>query len=118
MSRKQVHLKYVAEKDMPKAKSSEEKNKEREEKVVDWTTFYRRNIHYFIEDYLGLRLKFFQKFLVYFMHLCPLVILLCSRGTSKSYITAVYSCAVSILYPNSKILIVSLTKSQAGLRYN
>lgn len=34
---------------------------------------------------------------------------------SKSFITAIYACAVCVLYPNSKVLVASLTKKQAGL---
>ena len=33
----------------------------------------------------------------------------------KSYITAVYSCAISVLYPNSKVVLAASTKSQAKL---
>ena len=90
-------------------------DKKFEENLIDWTTFYRRNIHRFVEHYLGIKLHFYQIIMIYLMHSCPLVVLLCARAISKSFITAVYACAVCILYPNSKVLVTALTKKQAGL---
>ncbi len=86
-----------------------------EENIIDWTTYYKRNIHRFAEHYLGLKLHLYQKIMLYLMNLCPLVVLLCARAVSKSFITAIYACCVCILYPNSKVLVTALTKTQAGL---
>lgn len=98
-----------------KVVTSEELNEQFKEKIIDWTTFYRRNIHRFAEHYLGIKLHLYQKIMLYLMHLSPLVILLCARGIAKSFITALYACCVCILYPNSKILATALTKKQGGL---
>lgn len=49
------------------------------------------------------------------MHLCPLVVLLCARAVSKSFVCSVYAVSVCILYPNSKVLVTALTKKQGGL---
>lgn len=81
-----------------------------EDKIIDWCTFYRRNIHRFIEHYFGIKLHFYQTIMVYLMHSCPLVVLLCARAVSKSFITSVYACAVCVLYPNSKVLVTAMTK--------
>lgn len=94
----------------------EQLDKEFEDRILDWTTFYRRNIHRFIEHYLGIKLHFYQKIMIYLMHSCPLVVLLCARAIAKSFVTSVYACAVCILYPNSKVLVTALTKKQAGLK--
>ena len=93
----------------------EEIDKKFEDKLIDWCTFYRRNIHRFAEHYLGIRLHFYQKIMLYLMNLCPQVVILCSRASAKSFITALYACCVCILYPNSKVLVSALTKKQAGL---
>lgn len=93
----------------------EELTSDFEEKIIDWTTFYRRNIHRFIEHYFGIKLHFFQIIFIYMMNLSPLVTFICSRAVSKSFMTALYGCAVCILYPNSKVLVTSKTKKQAGL---
>lgn len=86
-----------------------------DENIIDWTTYYRRNIHRLAEHYLGLKLHLYQKIMLYLMNLCPLVVLLCARAVSKSFITSIYACCVCILYPNSKVLVASLTKKQAGM---
>lgn len=86
-----------------------------EENIIDWTTFYRRNIHRFIEHYFSIKLHFYQIIIIYLMHMCPQVVVLCARAVSKSFITALYASAVCCLYPNSKVLVTALTKRQAGL---
>ena len=93
----------------------EEMSEEFEERIIDWNTFYRRNIHRFIEHYFGIKLHFFQIIFVYMMNLFPLVTFICSRAVSKSFTTSLYGCAVCVLYPNSKVLVTSKTKKQAGL---
>ena len=93
----------------------EEISKEFEDRIIDWTTFYRRNIHRFIEHYFGIKLHFFQIIMIYLMNLYPLVTIICSRAVSKSFTTALYGCAVCVLKPNSKILVTAKTKKQAGL---
>lgn len=95
----------------------EELDQSFEEKIIDWTTFYRRNIHRFVEHYFGIKLHFYQKIMLYLMNICPLVVFVCARAMSKSFVTAIYACAVCVLYPNSKVLVTALTKKQAGLNY-
>lgn len=94
---------------------SEEMTQEFRERIIDWTTFYRRNLHRFVGHYLGIKLHFYQKIMIYLMHSYPLAVLLCARAIAKSFVTAVYACSVCILYPNSKVLVTALTKKQAGL---
>ena len=56
-----------------------------EDNLIDWCTFYRRNIHRFIEHYFGIQLHFYQKIMIYLMNTCPLVVLLCSRAVGKRF---------------------------------
>lgn len=100
---------------MAKPKDDNQMNAKFEENIIDWCTFYRRNIHRFVEHYFGIELFFFQKIMIYLMHRCPLVVLICARAVSKSFTTAVYACAVCVLYPGSKVLVTAMTKKQAGL---
>ena len=86
-----------------------------EAKIIDWTTFYRRNIHRFIEHYFGIKLHLFQKIMVYLMSLYPLAVMICARASSKSFTTALFACAICVLYPQSKVVVTALTKQQAGL---
>ena len=96
-------------------KKQKDLEKEFEENIIDWCTFYRRNIHRFIEHYFGINLHFYQKIILYLMNLYPLVVVVCARAVSKSFITALYACAICVLKPNSKVLVTALTKKQAGL---
>ena len=54
-----------------------------EENIIDWCTFYRRNIHRFIEHYFGIKLHLYQVIMIYLMHLCPTVVVVCSRALGK-----------------------------------
>lgn len=82
-----------------KAKKEKDYKNSFDDTIIDWTTFYRRNIHRFVEHYFGIKLHFYQKIILYLMHKSPLVVLLCARAVSKSFITALYACAVCVLYP-------------------
>lgn len=88
---------------------------ERKEKIKLWTTFYRRNIHRFIEHYLGVKLHFFQKLWMYLMDTSEIFMTIACRGISKSWMIGLYALAKGILYPGSEIVICSGSKKQAGL---
>lgn len=94
---------------------NKDKRKAFEEGVIEWTQFFRANPHRFITDYLGLPLFIFQMIIIYMFDKFNYNMLTCSRGTGKSYITAVYSCCRCILYPHTKIVIGASTKGQAKL---
>jgi hypothetical protein len=93
--------------------------KSRDQKLRDgfktWTAFYRANIHRFIEDYMGVKLFFFQKILIYMLDKSSFFTYIAARGQGKSFLIAVYCIARAILYPNSAILLASGTKNQARL---
>ena len=89
---------------------AEEEISEADQKVILWTTFYRRNPHIFVEHYLGLELYLFQKIMIFLMFKSNLVVLICARNISKTFTTAVFAVSYCILYPNSKVLIGSYTK--------
>lgn len=93
----------------------EEKSFDYTERLIDWITFYRRNIHRAVQHYLQLDMHLYQSILLYFMNLCPLVVIVACRATSKSFVIAVFACIKAILYPNSLIVIASATKKQASL---
>ncbi len=54
--------------------------------IATWTSFYRANPHRFVEDYLGIALKPFQKILIYFMMHFNYLIYLAARGQGKNTI--------------------------------
>lgn len=86
---------------------------EKEYNLMLWVSFWRANPHRFVKDYLDVNLKFFQKILIYLMDKSPLFVFIASRGLGKTYLVAVYAVTRCILYPGSKVVVASKTKSQA-----
>jgi len=82
-------------------------------KVKEWTSFYRENPHRFAKDYLNLRLKTFQKILLYLIFKYPMFTFLASRGLGKSWLIAVVSIIKCILYPGTLVTLASGTRGQA-----
>lgn len=82
---------------------------------IQWTTFFRRNLHRFAIDYLGLDLFWYQIIWLYLMGLNDFFVVIASRASAKSFMIAVYCCCRCILYPNSMVVIASGTKKQAKL---
>lgn len=79
------------------------------------TTYYRRNLHRFAEEYLGLHLYWYQKICLFFMGIIKLTVIVAARASAKSYIIAVYSVSVAILYPHSSVGLTSGTRGQSSL---
>lgn len=78
-----------------------------------WAGFYRANPHRFVEDYLHIHLRLFQKLLIVMMNISMTFVYIASRGQGKSFLTSVFCCMRAILYPGSKIVVVSSTRGQA-----
>lgn len=86
-----------------------------EENIIDWCTFYRRNIHRFIEHYFQIKLHLYQIIWIFFMSVCDSFVTIASRASAKSWLIALFACARAVLYPSSEIVIVAKTKKQAGI---
>lgn len=81
--------------------------------VAEMTAYYRANIHRFAEDYLGVKLKLFQKILIYMMSLSTNFMFIARRGLGKSFLIAVFACCWCILYPGTAIVVSSKIRKQA-----
>lgn len=90
-------------------------NKSNFERIIDWVTFYRRNIPVFVEHYLGISLHWYQIIWLYLLNLYISVVIIAGRASAKSYVIAIFSCAKCILYPGTKVIIASGSMKQAGL---
>ncbi len=77
-----------------------------------WGTFYRKNLHRFANDYFGIKLKAFQKILLFTMGHTVNFIYLASRRQGKTWLTGVFCAIMATLYPGIKIIIASGTKEQ------
>lgn len=85
------------------------------ENLIEWVTFYRRNMHRFAMHYLGLKIYLYQAFLLWLMSKSTEAVIVASRAAAKSFVIAIFACCKAILYPNSQIVIASGTKGQANL---
>jgi hypothetical protein len=94
---------------------SKVRNEEWNKRLKDWTTFYRRNIHRFIQHYFGVKLYTYQILWIYFMSICTKFVTIASRAAAKSWLIALLAYARAVLYPGSEVVIVSETKKQAGI---
>lgn len=82
---------------------------------IQWVTFFRRNLHRFAIDYLGITLHLYQVIMLYLMGINNFIVVIASRASAKSFIIALYACCRCILYPNSLIVLSSATKGQSKL---
>lgn len=84
------------------------------ENVKKWISFYRRNIEIFIEEYLQIPLKPFQRVALHLAGVSDTFCFVCSRGNSKTWMCAVLAVAIMALYPRSEIVITSSTVAQGN----
>ena len=99
-------------------KSNKQRKQERfDDNLAHWIAYWRANPHRFVTEYLmntnGLFL--FQKILIYFMFKSDLFLFIAARGLGKSFLTSIFATAYSILYPGTKICIISASKNQSQL---
>ena len=90
-------------------------NKNNFERIIDYVTFYRRNIPVFVEHYLKIPLHWYQIIWLYLLNMYISVVIIAGRASAKSFVIAIFSCAKCILYPNTKVVIASGSKKQASL---
>jgi len=83
--------------------------------MIAWCTFWRRNLHLFVRDYLKLKLYPYQQIAIYEMGVSSFICMIASRNDAKSFIIALYACCRCILYPGTIFVIGSATKGQAKL---
>ncbi len=78
-----------------------------------WAAFFRENPEKFVEQYLHIKLRLFQKILISMMFASTVFCWIAARGMSKTFLSAIYCCARCILYPGTRICIASGTRGQA-----
>lgn len=83
--------------------------------VYLWCTFFRRNLHRFAIEYLGIKLHLYQIIILYFLGISKFFVMIATRSSSKSFIISVYACCMCILYPNTQFVVASSTRGQAKL---
>lgn len=87
--------------------------KDRLRNIAAWASYYRANPQRFASEFMNLRLKLFQKILLYMMNKSVVFVFIACRGLGKTFLSAIYCCIRAILYPGSKIVIASGTRGQS-----
>ena len=87
---------------------------QQEENLMKRVALWRNNPHKFVEEYLALKLFLYQKILIYLMFKFPSFVFIACRGAGKSWLIAVYTVTLAILYPNISIVVVSGTQKQSS----
>jgi hypothetical protein len=106
-----INQRRKRESNRPKKLDENEKKK----RIKQWTTFFRRNINIYIEKRLRIKLRPFQHIMAYLIGRSQTFWAICSRGISKTFMTAVVATALSLLYSKNEIIIVSSAIRQANL---
>ena len=86
---------------------------EKEENLIHFCTFYRRNINAYAEHYLGIKLRPFQHIMLYLMNISQVFFCICSRGSGKTFLLCLFGFCKANLYPYSEIHLTSSTIAQA-----
>lgn len=103
----ELYLHFPADKPMGNPKTCDN--------VIEWVTFFRRNLHRFAMDYLGLKLHLYQVIWLYLMGISQFFVTIASRASAKSFLIALYGCCRCILYPGSMVVLCSSTRGQSKL---
>lgn len=85
---------------------------ERKEQIKKWTTFYRRNIDIYAEEKLRIKLRPFQRIMLYMMGISQIWFGICSRASSKTFIVALFCICKCLLYPYTEAVITASTIDQ------
>ena len=99
-------------------KSEKQLANEKSERIMSgiayWCGFYRENPHRFVKDYLNINLRLFQKILIFAMMHNNYIMYLASRGQGKTFLTAIFAVVRCILFPKTKIVVASATRTQGN----
>lgn len=85
------------------------------DKYKTWITFFRRNPHRFISEYFGITLYPYQVLMIWALQKSSLAYFVASRAAAKTFIIAVWSLTLAVLYPGIKIIVCSKTLKQGGI---
>lgn len=83
-------------------------------KLKLWVAYWRANPHRFAEEVLNVRLRLFQKFVLWAMNFSTKTTLITCRGLGKTFLTALFCTIRCILYPGTIIVVASKTRKQSN----
>lgn len=97
-------------------KTDKEIQQNKTDKIMDIVakrcSYYRANPQRFCEEFLNIKLKLFQKIIIWMMMHYDAFYWIACRGIGKTYIVGLFSVCRCILYPGTKIVAASYTFKQ------
>ncbi len=90
-------------------------NKEKKERLKRHITFFRLNPHIFIKSYFGIHLYPYQTLMIWVLQRSSLAYIVASRAIGKTWLIAVWSLTLSVLYPGIKVIVCAKTIRQGAL---
>lgn len=88
---------------------------EQVDRYKHWITFFRRNPHRFIIDYLGIKLHPYEILTIFSLQRSDVCYIVASRGTAKSWMIAVWALTLCVLYPGIRVKICAKTMKQGSI---
>lgn len=86
--------------------------------LLQWNTFFRRNLERVAIDYFQINLYPYQEMILHEMGVSSENTILASRNTAKTFMTALFSCCYCVTHPYGEVLISASTKGQANIMIN
>ena len=100
------------------SKTMQQVAQDKEQRIMEtvaWRAgYYRANPHRFAKECLNINLKWFQCILLWAMMQYNYFCFIAARGIGKTFLTAVFCVIRCILYPGTKVIVVSGTLKQAN----
>jgi hypothetical protein len=90
-------------------------SEERKKKYIRWISFWRLNPHRFIQDFFGIHLYPYQVLMIWILQRSNLAYIVASRAAAKTWIIAVWSLTLAVLYPGIKIIVCAKTIKQGAI---
>ena len=85
------------------------------QRLIEYTTFWRRNPEIFTKQYLGINLYPYQEVWLHEMFNAESATIIGSRAIAKTMVSALFACEKAILYPGIQIVVCSATKAQGAM---
>lgn len=82
--------------------------------AAEFAGIFRANPHYFVKYYLNIKLKDFQKVILWEMFNNNYGMYIASRGQGKTFVDAIFAVTYAILYPRTKIVVAASTREQGN----
>ena len=100
------------------SKTTKQVAQDKEQRIMEtvawYAGYYRANPQRFVKDILNIDLKWFQQILIWAMMHYHYFIFIAARGLGKTFLTAVFCVVRCVLYPGTKVIVVSGTIKQAN----